>query len=167
MRLAVDKQLLLGRRALLSVCTAAAVISGVDPSVPSHCAAAAGGPSSLSGKPRPETGVVLLEPVDQTGTTVSAELLLADASNKNGGISAVAPHLGYEVGLWVGARQMIDGHLLIGIIRARPRPISAWQCDLGALRHQTLEHRVCALEDSMRKAFVGGGSWSHFLRTAS
>ena len=36
----------------------------------------AAGPSSLSGKPRPETGVVLIEPVVQTGKTVSAELLV-------------------------------------------------------------------------------------------
>jgi len=42
----------------------------------------------LSGKPRPETGVVLLEPVDQTGKTISAELLLAN-NNKASGISAV------------------------------------------------------------------------------
>ena len=43
-------------------------------------ALAAGGPSSLSGKPRPETGVVLLDPVVQTDKTVSAELLVAGSS---------------------------------------------------------------------------------------
>ena len=74
----------LSRRALAAVWTAAAAHSAL----PSR-AAAAGGPSSLSGKPRPETGVVLLEPVDQSGRTISAELLLA-ASNKATGISAVA-----------------------------------------------------------------------------
>lgn len=50
---------------------------------------AAGGPSSLSGKPRPETGVVLLDPVQQTGRTISAELLLSAAGAKDS-LSAVA-----------------------------------------------------------------------------
>lgn len=75
-----------GRRALLSVWAAASA----PIFFPTQHAAAAGGPSSLSGKPRPETGVVLLEPVDQTGKTVSAELLVKDARNSASGISAVA-----------------------------------------------------------------------------
>lgn len=49
---------------------------------------AAGGPSSLSGKPRPETGVVLLEPVIQSGTTIRAELLCSGSASA--GVSAVA-----------------------------------------------------------------------------
>lgn len=53
-------------------------------------ACAAGGPSSLSGKPRPETGVVLLEPVQQTGTTISAELLLSAGAKDSVSLSTVA-----------------------------------------------------------------------------
>ena len=44
---------------------AAAALVAQTPAPP---ALAAGGPSSLSGKPRPETGVILLEPVVQSGT---------------------------------------------------------------------------------------------------
>ena len=73
-----------GRRAFLSVWAAATVVVP-----PVRHATAAGGPSSLSGKPRPETGVVLLEPVEQTGSTISAELLI-DSASQAGGISAVA-----------------------------------------------------------------------------
>ena len=52
---------------------------------------AAGGPSSLSGKPRPETNIVLLEPVEQTGKTISAELLLsAEKAGATTGVTAVA-----------------------------------------------------------------------------
>ena len=68
----------LSRRELTSrcLCVAAAAFIGQ----PLQPAIAAGGPSSLSGKPRPETGVVLLDPVVQSGKTVSAELLVsADA----------------------------------------------------------------------------------------
>lgn len=47
------------------------------------------GPSSLSGKPRPETGVVLLDAAAQSGKTVSAEILCTD-TGKQAGVSAVA-----------------------------------------------------------------------------
>lgn len=78
MRFAADAALT--RRALLSVLA-------VNSAWPTQVATAAGGPSSLSGKPRPETGVVLLEAVEQTGNTISAELVCAAPT---GGISAVA-----------------------------------------------------------------------------
>lgn len=66
-------RLLLGRRAMAGPAFwAAAALVAQTPAPP---ALAAGGPSSLSGKPRPETGVILLEPVVQSGKTVSAELL--------------------------------------------------------------------------------------------
>lgn len=71
----------LGRRALL--CAAAVQ------NLPLKRAFAAGGPSSLSGKPRPETGVVLLEPVVQSGKTISAELLCAGTDN-TAGVAAIA-----------------------------------------------------------------------------
>ena len=48
---------------------AAAALVAQTPAPP---ALAAGGPSSLSGKPRPETGVILLEPVVQSGAISSA-----------------------------------------------------------------------------------------------
>ena len=57
-------------------------------SISSQAAIAAGGPSSLSGKPRPETGVVLLEPVTQSRKTVAAELLVA-SSQPAEGIAAI------------------------------------------------------------------------------
>jgi hypothetical protein len=57
--------------------------------VPIREATAAGGPSSLSGKPRPETGVVLLEPVEASGRTISAELLCA-ASDGDGSVATQA-----------------------------------------------------------------------------
>ena len=62
-----------GRRELASraLLTTAALVG---------CPAWAAGPSSLSGKPRPETGVILIEPVVQTGKTVSAELLVPSGS---------------------------------------------------------------------------------------
>ena len=44
---------------------------------PTPPAFAAGGPSSLSGKPRPETGVILLEPVMQSGKIIVLRALLA------------------------------------------------------------------------------------------
>ena len=47
---------------------AAAALVAQTPTPPAR---AAGGPSSLSGKPRPETGVILLEPVVQSGTISS------------------------------------------------------------------------------------------------
>ena len=47
---------------------AAAALVAQTPAPP---ALAAGGPSSLSGKPRPETGVILLEPVVQSGAISS------------------------------------------------------------------------------------------------
>ena len=47
---------------------AAAALVAQTPAPP---ALAAGGPSSLSGKPRPETGVILLEPVVQSGAIAS------------------------------------------------------------------------------------------------
>jgi len=65
-----------GRRDALHAVWATACLVGR----PAHPALAAGGPSSLSGKPRPETGVVLLEAVVQTGKTVSAELLVGTGS---------------------------------------------------------------------------------------
>jgi len=66
-------RLLLGRRAMVGPAFwAAAALVAQTPTPPAR---AAGGPSSLSGKPRPETGVILLEPVVQSGKTVSAELL--------------------------------------------------------------------------------------------
>ena len=59
-------RLLLGRRAMVGPAFwAAAALVAQTPAPP---ALAAGGPSSLSGKPRPETGVILLEPVVQSGT---------------------------------------------------------------------------------------------------
>ena len=60
-------RLLLGRRAMVGPAFwAAAALVAQTPAPP---ALAAGGPSSLSGKPRPETGVILLEPVVQSGTS--------------------------------------------------------------------------------------------------
>ena len=62
-------RLLLGRRAMVGPAFwAAAALVAQTPAPP---ALAAGGPSSLSGKPRPETGVILLEPVVQSGTRSS------------------------------------------------------------------------------------------------
>ena len=78
---------LVGRRALISTWTA---LAAIQTGFPAQLASAAGGPSSLSGKPRPETGVVLLEPVDQSGKTISAELLVA--SNTDAGLSTVAAY---------------------------------------------------------------------------
>jgi hypothetical protein len=60
----------LGRRAVV-----AHVLLASAASTP-WAALAAGGPSSLSGKPRPETGVVLLEPPAQTGRTLSGEMVV-------------------------------------------------------------------------------------------
>ena len=62
-------RLLLGRRAMAGPAFwAAAALVAQTPAPP---ALAAGGPSSLSGKPRPETGVILLEPVVQSGAISS------------------------------------------------------------------------------------------------
>ena len=72
----------LSRRRALTSCLWAAAAS-LSPGLP---ALAAGGPSSLSGKPRPETGVCLLDPVEQSGNSVSAELLL---NTKDAGVSVV------------------------------------------------------------------------------
>jgi len=73
-----------GRRTFVALWASAAVQWPAPPR-----AHAAGGPSSLSGKPRPETNVVLLEPVAQTGNTISAELLCAGTGDK-AGVAAVA-----------------------------------------------------------------------------
>jgi hypothetical protein len=62
-------RLLLGRRAMAGPAFwAAAALVAQTPAPP---ALAAGGPSSPSGKPRPETGVILLEPVVQSGAISS------------------------------------------------------------------------------------------------
>ena len=62
-------RLLLGRRAMAGPAFwAAAALVAQTPAPP---ALAAGVPSSLSGKPRPETGVILLEPVVQSGAISS------------------------------------------------------------------------------------------------
>ena len=89
MRLPRADTAVIRRRALCSVWAAFAVNTALLPSAQLR-AVAAGGPSSLSGKPRPETGVVLLEPPVQTGATISAEMLVANANTKLGGISAVS-----------------------------------------------------------------------------
>ena len=70
------------RRALLSRCLLAAAGAVAPP-------AFARGPSSLSGKPRPETGVVLLDPVQQNGKTISAELLIAGTETPGAAVVAV------------------------------------------------------------------------------
>ena len=57
---------LLARRDIMGPALWAAAALVTRPTPP---ALAAGGPSSLSGKPRPETGVILLEPVVQSGKT--------------------------------------------------------------------------------------------------
>jgi len=61
----------LGRRSVLSNVAAVAVTGQVLP-------AAAVGPSSLSGKPRPETGVILLDAPTQAGGVNSAEVICDD-----------------------------------------------------------------------------------------
>ena len=60
---------------------AAAALVAQTPTPPAR---AAGGPSSLSGKPRPETGVILLEPVVQSGTILALALALALALSTHG-----------------------------------------------------------------------------------
>ena len=79
-----DMKHLLRRRAVLTsgMWTALASLGAPSSSV------AAGGPSSLSGKPRPETGVVLLEPVGQSGKSITAELLCSSSGGSS--ISTVA-----------------------------------------------------------------------------
>ena len=75
-------RLLLGRRAMVGPAFwAAAALVAQTPTPPAR---AAGGPSSLSGKPRPETGVILLEPVVQSGTILALALALALALSTHG-----------------------------------------------------------------------------------
>ena len=86
---------------------AAAALVAQTPTPPAR---AAGGPSSLSGKPRPETGVILLEPVVQSGlisspspspspSTLNTRLVLGLETGRESvvqlGESSVLRELGY------------------------------------------------------------------------